>query len=292
MKPDCSCTYTFQINCVKVRNWRIEATTEDSSDLSCCLEPPHLSTTVLWLSNKVHICSCICSITFSVLQSVLSAPSPLPVQRTNGCTVTASTTRQQKGFAGRNSAGFNRMPQEIRESGVGLLMWRRVGCCKTLKQKDVLSRLQSFVSFPSVFFLNGHISSHLPCCDSFHCNHHVAPRLFLTPSRSWFSLGLFLSFGAMREPSSLPDGVAAVCKYQAAISPPLSPVFLETTGAAYTPRCCRQNTTWQLITINHTHLFGLLRASFSTTCNFIIPAFSCVSVFMQREFKGTRVLCM
>lgn len=33
------------------------------------------------------------------------------------------------------------------------------------------------------------------------------------------SLGLLLSSGAMREPSSLPDGIAAVCKYQAALSP-------------------------------------------------------------------------
>lgn len=37
------------------------------------------------------------------------------------------------------------------------------------------------------------------------------------------SLGLLLSFGAMREPSSLPDGMAAVYKYQAALFPQCFP---------------------------------------------------------------------
>lgn len=68
-------------------------------------------------------------------------------------------------------------------------------------------------------------SSNLSCFDFFHCTPYIPVYFSLV-----LSPGLSLSFGAMREPSSLPDGIAAVCKYQAALFPPL--FFLETISTA------------------------------------------------------------
>lgn len=75
------------------------------------------------------------------------------------------------------------------------------------------------------------------------------------------SLGLLLSFGAMREPSSLPDGMAAVCKYQAALFPPCFPgdyqhcINTEVLSAEHTVTAHRHNTH------THTH-FGCYRHLF------------------------------
>lgn len=87
-----------------------------------------------------------------------------------------------------------------------------------------LTELLSCISLAVQSFV--YLSLNLPFS---HITCHVAiPALCICQSISHsvsleLSLGLRLSFGAMREPSSLPDGMAAVCKYQAALFPPCFP---------------------------------------------------------------------
>ena len=75
------------------------------------------------------------------------------------------------------------------------------------------------------------------------------------------SPGLLLSFGAMREQSSLPDGMAAVCKYQAALLPPCFSkdyehcINTEVLSMEYT------QTTHQHKTHTHTHTHTHISAS-------------------------------
>lgn len=86
------------------------------------------------------------------------------------------------------------------------------------------------------------------------------------------SAGLLLSFGAMREPSSLPDGMAAVCKYQAALFPPYFPgdyqhcINTEVLSTEHTQTAHHHKTHTHTIAQSETHT----PASFYTGCGYII----------------------
>lgn len=99
--------------------------------------------------------------------------------------------------------------------------------------------------------------------------------LFLTPSR----VCSLLSSGAMREPSSLPDGIAAVCKYQAALPLPCFPgdyrhcINTEVLSTTYTQTTHHHKT--------HTHTYTLLpwllETVFTDCSSGFLPLYFCLA---------------